>query len=616
MIPWYPDPSPWVILLRSVSIALGFYAVWCLLAYAPTIIWRQSHSTMIPSEIPLPQEAVRTIGDDVRARLGWEPHEIRHDVRNIAALGNHEFVAYACLRASGQRVASAWGDRGRWRATLGEALDRAIREVSPRKAGAIDAVEINLAYNFELIATQQRGPAFSNIHRGVKGIEIAGSDGVKRWAPTTMLARNLSFRRILEDVDQTGGPSRVTVSRFAAFQILVRNDPRRTAVEMFRGNQIVEIADVDEAHCRVLADGLATWMENQLQADGRMVYKYWPSRGKESQSDNAIRQFLATRCLFELAEEHKDADALIRAQRNLDYNLTKFYVASNGMGYIAHEQKWKLGAAALAALAIVRSPVSDSYQEQEQGLRKAIDAALQEDGSFHTFLNDPSRDDNQNFYPGEVLLLWASLYEQERDAGLLAKFHKAFEHYYDWHRQNRNPAFVPWHTMAYYRVWRITKNTALAEAILDMNDWLVREMQEWDGATYPDVRGRYYSRKNPNYGPPHASSTGVYLEGLADAFSLARELGDAEREQSYRLAILRGLRSAMQLQFADETDMYYVSQRDRVRGGLRTTVYNNEIRVDNVEHMLMAVLELLRVFKPDDYVRASEHSEASDDPQS
>ena len=108
----------------------------------------------------------------------------------------------------------------------------------------------------------------------------------------------------------------------------------------------------------------------------------------------------------------------------------------------------------------------------------------------------------------------------------------------------------------------------------------------------------------------------MYLEGLADAFSLARELGDAEREQSYRLAILRGLRSAMQLQFADETDMYYVSQRDRVRGGLRTTVYNNEIRVDNVEHMLMAVLELLRVFKPDDYVRASEHSEASDDPQS
>ena len=49
----------------------------------------------------------------------------------------------------------------------------------------------------------------------------------------------------------------------------------------------------------------------------------------------------------------------------------------------------------------------------------------------------------------------------------------------------------------------------------------------------------------------------------------------------------------MQLQFADDIDMFYVSKRDRVFGGLRTTVYDNQIRCDNVQHTLMATLKIL-----------------------
>ncbi len=602
MIPRRPDPSPWVMWLRSAIIALCIFILWYLLTSSDVVDSRHSDSPLIASEIPLSLATVRDIADIAHARLGWSREKTVHDARNDAALGQDEFVAYACLRASGRRVASAWGDRGEWQITLGEALDRAFRESSEQSKNLIDTVEIDLAYNFETVASKKRSAAFSNIHRGVKGIEIATPAGVKRWAPTTMLARNLSFHRILEDIEQADDSIRFKVSRFAAYQVVVCKGASSRPIEMFRGNKIVETDEVDEARCKDLAEGLTRWMENQLQADGRMVYKYWPSRGKESQSDNPIRQFLATNCLFELAEESGDPRALDRAERNLDYNLKKYYVASNGMGYIEHKKKRKLGAAALAALAIVRSPARTSYKEQELEMLKAIDAALQSDGSFHTFLNDPTRRDNQNFYPGETLLLWASLYEQDRDDKLLERFHMAFEYYYDWHRENRNPAFVPWHTMAYFKVWKITKDHFFEEAILDMNDWLVHEMQELDRIAYPDVRGRFYSRKHQNYGPPHASSTGVYLLGLADAFCLAREIGDSKRQRVYRLAILRGLRSIMQLQFVDETDMYYISQRNRVLGGLRTTVYNNEIRIDNVEHALMATLKILKVFSPQDYV--------------
>ena len=82
---------------------------------------------------------------------------------------------------------------------------------------------------------------------------------------------------------------------------------------------------------------------------------------------------------------------------------------------------------------------------------------------------------------------------------------------------------------------------------------------------------------------------------LADAYAIAVALSDTERTESYRRAIVRGLRSLMQLQFVDSVDLFDVSRREAVEGGLRTTVYDNEIRVDNVQHAWMAVRRILDV---------------------
>jgi hypothetical protein len=148
-------------------------------------------------------------------------------------------------------------------------------------------------------------------------------------------------------------------------------------------------------------------------------------------------------------------------------------------------------------------------------------------------------------------------------------------------------------------VWQINRDERLANAIFLMNDWLL-DIQQWDTAPALDCQGRFYDPKRP-FGPPHASSTGVYLEGLADAFALAKEIGDLPRTEAYRTAILRGLRSIAQLTFKDDLDMFYISKRDRVRGGVRTTEYNNIIRIDNVQHCLMAIHKVLDVFSPHDF---------------
>ena len=111
-----------------------------------------------------------------------------------------------------------------------------------------------------------------------------------------------------------------------------------------------------------------------------------------------------------------------------------------------------------------------------------------------------------------------------------------------------------------------------------------------------DLRGRFYDPKRPDFGPPHAASTGAYLEGLVDAMALARALGQRNRASIYQRTLERGLRSLRQLQFRDHRDAYYISKDRRVMGALRTEAYDNSVRLDSAAHALAAAIKILRPF--------------------
>ena len=151
---------------------------------------------------------------------------------------------------------------------------------------------------------------------------------------------------------------------------------------------------------------------------------------------------------------------------------------------------------------------------------------------------------------------------------------------------------MPWHTQACASLYAQTGRREFADFVFEINDWLL-PMQQWDGLA-PDLRGRFYNPRRPDFGPPHAASTGAYLEGLADAAALARATGDRTRAEVYDRAVGRGLRSLRQLQFRDERDAFYISKRKRGLGALRTEVYDNAVRVDSAAHALAAAIKILR----------------------
>ena len=138
----------------------------------------------------------------------------------------------------------------------------------------------------------------------------------------------------------------------------------------------------------------------------------------------------------------------------------------------------------------------------------------------------------------------------------------------------------------------MTGHQEFADFAFEINDWLL-PMQQWDGLP-PDMKGRFYDPLRPEFGPPHAASTGAYLEGLALATDLARKTGNQTRISAYELAVSRGLRSLRQLQFRNSSDAFYISRKRRVIGALRTEVYDNAIRADSAAHALLAATSILQ----------------------
>ncbi|MBE7383427.1 MAG: aspartyl/asparaginyl beta-hydroxylase domain-containing protein [Leptolyngbya sp. SIO1E4] len=520
-------------------------------------------------------------------------------LESVACLG----PTYVALRRGAQLQRAYWDYSLELRETCQAIVSAAI---APASTSDSDTLELCFTHHYRAITPDQFRRAFAKVHIGIRGIELQYKDQIARYSPTSMIARNLTFQRVFEQfLEQTSLSEKAffkqgTIQTFEARQVLITFRSEVTAVTMHRGSQVVPIKTLSSDCLQDMTTTMGQWLLRQVQADGRLPYKYFPSRGREATSNNLIRQFMATLCLIRYAQRSGRLDHQVLATHNLNYNLAQFYHWEGKLGVVEYDGKVKLGAIALAALAILEHAdllsieVFDSvYGAHLEGLCRTIETLWQSDGSFRTFLKPRDRTDNQNFYPGEALLFWASLYQRTQDPQLLARCYQSAAYYRTWHQQQRNPAFVPWHTQAYALLYRATQDRYFLDLIFALNDWLLAR-QQWEGARYDDLRGRFYDPHHPGYGPPHASSTGVYLEGIADAYALAVETGEVERAQHYQQVIWRGLRSIRQLQFRESTDLFYISQRSPVYGAVRTTVYDNVIRIDNVQHCLMALMKLIQ----------------------
>src|SRR5262245_46586232 len=283
-------------------------------------------------------------------------------------------LAIVVGRHRGLRLFRLWETGTDGLQILHRAVERALADAAASSSYP-DVLQIEVGFN-SVPVTPAALSAMGRAQLGRKGLALLEGDRlIAAGGGSEMIAANRTFERALVQVlelhnlpPDSVATGRIRLGLFESQQMLANMNGEPRIDVLWRGNRVVEAAAVNIDGVADLAEKAILWMHNQVDASGRIVYRYFPSSGRESEADNSIRQAMATVCLNRIALRSGSAKDRELADRNLAYLLQQSYRSQGDLGYILEQDKAKLGAAALAALAIIENPSGARYREPLQGL--------------------------------------------------------------------------------------------------------------------------------------------------------------------------------------------------------------------------------------------------------
>jgi len=341
-----------------------------------------------------------------------------------------------------------------------------------------------------------------------------------------------------------------------------------------------------------------TWLLRNIRDNGLFYYIYTPKTQSYPNKNNALRQLMGSRVLAELAAQ--DATLLPLHEKNMAFIFSQWYQEEDGLGYVYYDDKSKLGANAMLLRTLVASPHADIYKEQATHVADGIVSLLDEQGAFRPWFREPTYTyDTErllHFYSGEAIVALLEYYSATGEGAYLDAAVRAQDFYYEKYitqiDEQYYPAYVPWHTISLSHLYKITGDRRYAEGIFILNDRLLEMMDRTDHV------GRFYSSSTPEFGTPHAASDGVYTEGLAYAYDIARDVQDTAHQEAYEHALVLAVRHLRSLQYTEEEVAKDVEPWRRM-GAFRYSTTNASIRIDTTQHTMDAYTKILEVMKGD-----------------
>lgn len=494
--------------------------------------------------------------------------------------------------------------------TSGSRLDEAIYQIA-LEASQEDAVLISskpFEIEIEILGKDEELVDMGIYERGLTGLKLVSDIGCSIVTPKEIVERNLPFekaaalacRRLIGgDGNDCSAVPGINLYVFDS-EVFITSQYEEGVTSLYRGNKFqdfnVTVDDINKSF--MLAK---KWIINNVNEDGYFTYLYYPSSGiYPEDKNNMIRQFMASRLLAEFSQE--DESLIPKHRKNLDYILANWYNESDGKGYVYFRDGSKLGATGMLLRVIAASPLYDEYKEYAHKLYLSIKELQEETGELHAWIIAPDREYDEDylltFYSGESILGVIELYETDPKEEYLETAILSQNFYIDRYigeiEKYYYPAYVPWHTQSLYKIYRVTGNMTYADSIFFLNDEVLK-IQNLNGVPYKDYEGRFYDPVHPEYGTPHSSSDGVYAEGIAYAYGLAKELNYTGREKFYYDRFMLASKNLIRLQF-DGVNMYYLTRPERVEGAIRSGVSNNVIRTDTTQHITDGYFVFLKFF--------------------
>jgi len=217
-----------------------------------------------------------------------------------------------------------------------------------------------------------------------------------------------------------------------------------------------------------------------------------------------------------------------------------------------------------------------------------------------------------SIFPGELCFALARIYRFTKDQRYKDAFDRGMDFYRKWWDVNVKHitqdgiyneedrvnlvGFVPWFVMALNEMHLQTSDAKYSDWALHLQDWM-DDMFLFDtrNSQYADYVGSYFKSHREL---PAINSCG-YTEGAAAAYAIAKRVGrDLDKR---RLAVVLGVRYALQVQYDSYDSSYYLVDPAIALGGFRYHLGTTRLRNDYSYHAMSALAQSVEFLEPEDY---------------
>lgn len=353
---------------------------------------------------------------------------------------------------------------------------------------------------------------------------------------------------------------------------------------LYRYNQLVTCEEIANERINQSIFSGYQWFLNQINNQTNLLnYWYFPSTDEYASSNNHLRQLASLWAITESKHFFNSTEANDLINNTLNYYL-QFQNQTSNFSCLLIDGEANLGSNAFLLLSLINTPNFHNQQQLIDEFAQGILYLQQDNGSFNTYFFS-EKNTGVDYYPGEAMLSLMHLFKYTRNQRYVSSVQQAFPYYQSYWREHKNTAFVPWHTQTYAMLYEYTENQEILDFVFEMNDWMIENYYISD-SIYPDEIGGF-----PKFFPTF--STSVFLEGINDAYYLARQVNDSYHIKKYHDVLVNGTRFILQTQFT-KNNSFYLDHPELAIGGFRTSLTDNSLRIDNTQHALFALMKTYR----------------------
>ena len=324
--------------------------------------------------------------------------------------------------------------------------------------------------------------------------------------------------------------------------------------------------------------------------NGKFRYLYDAEDDDYDDSEyNIVRHAGTCYALMDLYEETDDRRYMLAGITGLDYLCSFTYMIDWDRWAVDWGGKMKVGTVALAILGMVRyweASDNDKYNIYVEKYANYIVSQQRDDGAFAGIYGEKKE---SRYYSGEAFFALALAYDMLDKKAYLEAMEDALDYYWSEDYDYTDAAFIPWASSGCAKWYELTDDLKFRDFCFNMTDTQISRqslIHELDGLGN-DLYGNIL---DPSV------NTGVYLEGIGDAYRIAKSSYDSERTANYYTCLKAGIEWVLKVQFRKKSQL---ACPNRGFGGFHRGFEVSDaydVRIDNVQHAISAILRVLREF--------------------